>query len=76
MNTQEIKAFAIAKYKELRDQDGLEEDNWFSFSDDWDVNIYFNEWEERDVFVMVYPVIDGCIDTTHDVYDFRFPRGV
>lgn len=75
MNTADIKAFAIAKYKELRDQDNLEEDNWFTFSDDWDVNIYFNEWDEDFVQVTVYPVIDGLIDSSNDIYHFKFPRG-
>ena len=77
MNTAEIKAFAIAKYKELRDSGTLDEDNWVSFpGDDWDLNIYLNEWEDRIVRVAVYPVIDKIVGTHNDVYHFSFPRGV
>lgn len=52
MNTEAIKAYALAMYSANKD----EEDAWYSFDDNWDVNIYDEGWIVR---VFVYPVVDG-----------------
>ena len=70
MNTQEIKDFALAEYRKNKDQ----EDHWASFSNDWDLNIYQPEDNEDIVRCIVYPVIDGMIETSVDVYVFEFAR--
>jgi hypothetical protein len=70
MNTKDIEAFALAEYRKEKDN----EDNWVSFSDDWDLNIYMTEWETDVVKCAVFPVIDGQIDTSVCVYFFNFPR--
>ena len=72
MNTQAIKEFALEAYRKDKD----DEDNWVAFSDDWDINIYQPEWDETIVKCVVFPVIDGVIDSSVDVYSFEFPREV
>ena len=60
MNTQAIRAYAHAIYK----SPDFEDDGWYSFDSDWDVNIWIEELDGR-VHVDVYPVIDGQT-CTHD----------
>ena len=71
MDTQAIKAFAKDQY--LRNIKTIE-DEWFTFDDNWAINIYLPEWDTHIVKCQVCAVIDGDIDTSISVYSFSFLR--
>lgn len=66
MNTEAIKAYAHAKAHTNPEI----EDEWYSFDDDWDINIFWDSSVSA-FQVFVYPVVDKQVQTDYGfVYKF------
>ena len=72
MNTEAIKAYAQAAYR--NDPDNT--DIWESFDDNWDINVYHTEFGDNEslVHVAVFPVIDKQVQSHSMVYYFTFQK--
>lgn len=69
MNTEAIKAYARAMYVANPE----DTDAWYSFDDNWDINIYHTEFgaDPDQIYVVVYPVVDKQVQTDGGyVYSF------
>jgi hypothetical protein len=55
--------------KALLKTDNTPEDEWFTISDDWDLNVWTDD-DEKKVKAVMYPVTDGETDTSvwHELY--------